>query len=187
MTVDGEKDHDYENDNKSCLTMSDKISPSGEDSLEKSATMTPPSIGDDQLPVNNPDHPSHESHEDSDGKDVETDGSPLDRTHSQAQKLGKKKILIIMPALCVCFRHWDWYRTVLTISSWCCFWPLWIWYVLLTLIDFFQARLTCLDNRLNGSSNHGCPVSRLRKWLFMDGFLVFARQCCLYHTLGQDQ
>ncbi|KAJ8164222.1 hypothetical protein LV162_003542 [Aspergillus fumigatus] len=101
MTVDGEKDHDCENDNKSSLTMSDKISPSGEDSLEKSATMTPPSIGDDQLPVNNPDHPSHESHEDSDGKDVETDGSPLDRTHSQAQKLGKKKILIIMPALCL--------------------------------------------------------------------------------------
>jgi hypothetical protein len=100
MTVDREKDHDYENDNNSSLTMSDRISRSGEDSSEKSATMTPPSIGDDQLPVNNSDHSSHEK---SDGKDVEKDGAPLDRTHSQAQKLGKKKILIIMPALCVCF------------------------------------------------------------------------------------
>jgi Na+/melibiose symporter-like transporter len=98
MTVDREKDHDYENDNNSSLTMSDRISRSGEDNSEKSATMTPPSIGDDQLPVNNSDHSSHEK---SDGKDVEKDGAPLDRTHSQAQKLGKKKILIIMPALCL--------------------------------------------------------------------------------------
>lgn len=30
-------------------------------------------------------------------------GAPLDRVPSQAHKLGKKKILIVMSALCVCF------------------------------------------------------------------------------------
>ncbi|GIK01307.1 hypothetical protein Aspvir_005340 [Aspergillus viridinutans] len=93
-----ERDHDYDNDNNTSLMMSDRISRSEEDSSEKSATMTPPSTGDGQLPVNNSDHPSHEK---SAGKDVEKDGAPLDRTQSQAQKLGKKKILIIMPALCL--------------------------------------------------------------------------------------
>jgi hypothetical protein len=102
MTVNEKKDHDYEDDNTTLQVMSDKISRSEEDNSEKSATMTLPSIEDNQLPVNSSDDPSGEK---SDGKDVENDGAPLEQTHSQAQKLGKKKILIIMPALCVCFLY----------------------------------------------------------------------------------
>lgn len=42
-----------------------------------------------------------------DGEDVaekeeEESGSPLDRTPSQAAKMGKKKIAVVMTALCVC-------------------------------------------------------------------------------------
>jgi hypothetical protein len=102
MSVNEKRDDDYNDDNNKSLMMTDKIFRSEEDSSEMSATTTPPSIGNDQLPVNNSDHPSHEK---SAGNDVEKDGAPLDRTHSQAQKLGKKKILIIMPALCVCILY----------------------------------------------------------------------------------
>ena len=59
-----------------------------------------------------------------------------------AQQLGRKKIVVIMTALCVCFRSglgWicerKWTQEgvmanrILSHSSWLCFWQRWIWYV----------------------------------------------------------
>ena len=40
--------------------------------------------------------------------DTET-GNPLDRVPSQAQRLGKKKIAVVMGALCVC-SFWFWFE-----------------------------------------------------------------------------
>lgn len=52
-----------------------------------------------------------------------------------AQQLGRKKIVVIMTALCVCLWIWErkWTQEgimanrILSHSSWLCFWRRWIW------------------------------------------------------------
>lgn len=95
------KEHGVRHNSNALPVMSDKISRSEADSPEKSITMSPPSVEDDHSPTDGSDHHQGENF-DENGLEKAATGAPLDRTQSQAQKLGKKKILIIMPALCVC-------------------------------------------------------------------------------------
>lgn len=67
---------------------------------------------------------------------VETEdasGAPLDRTVSQAQKMGKKKILVVMAALCVRDpmrdRKWRRANVVGLAFRWRSSWQRWIWCV----------------------------------------------------------
>ena len=57
-----------------------------DDATEKELGQTPPGSGGDDSPE----------------KEEEQEDYRLDRTPSQAQKLGKKKIAVVMGALCVC-------------------------------------------------------------------------------------
>lgn len=75
-------------------------------------------------------------------------GAPLDRTPSQAQRMGKKKIAVVMTALCVrilgprhCAVECDIVRTLTSLSnySWLCFSQLWIWYAIFTLSRLFRS------------------------------------------------
>ncbi|EAW09446.1 MDR family MFS transporter [Aspergillus clavatus NRRL 1] len=94
------KEHGVRHNSNALPVMSDKISRSEADSPEKSITMSPPSVEDDHSPTDGSDHHQGENF-DENGLEKAATGAPLDRTQSQAQKLGKKKILIIMPALCL--------------------------------------------------------------------------------------
>jgi hypothetical protein len=53
---------------------------------------------------------SHQKDDAAAAPDTET-GNPLDRVPSQAQKLGKKKIAVVMGALCVC-SLWFWFEVL---------------------------------------------------------------------------
>lgn len=72
-----------------------------------------------------------------DAEDATANGNPLDRVPSQANKLGKKKIAVVMGALCVWLESWVFFFNVNALGrtadlfgcmySLFCFWRLWIW------------------------------------------------------------
>lgn len=65
-----------------------------------------------------------------------TNGAPLDQVPSQAAKMGKNKIIVVMTALCVrnlpmreCSGSTE--SNLVSYSSWLYSWRLWTWYVLI--------------------------------------------------------
>ena len=92
-----------------------------------------------------------------DGVEKKSTEAPLDRTPSQAAKMGKKKIILVMAALCVrsslirqpCMRESTCISKKLIkpgLTRWLYFWRLWIWYALTFLfaISLFRICANCL-------------------------------------------
>lgn len=65
---------------------------------EKNAAEVEPSSPQDQHDVT----PTQEENDTENAIEKKESGSPLDRTPSQAAKMGRKKIAVVMTALCVC-------------------------------------------------------------------------------------
>lgn len=111
------------------------------------------------------------------------EGAPLDRTPSQAAKMGKKKIAVVMAALCVRIRFVasETNRANLSVShsSWCCFWPPWIWYAfflypILSSEVSFANPTVFTDDCFDGPPDHRILLQRLGKRLLMDRLVVSA-------------
>ena len=101
---------------------------SSRDGSEKPDTIESPSQASEE-------HPSAETPGDG-SLEKAGPGAPLDRVPSQAQKLGKKKIVVVMTALCVCLlapgllialRLVVATLTACSCDSSFCSWQLWIW------------------------------------------------------------
>lgn len=84
---------------KDVLVDAEKMSPSDVGSSSRDGSEKPD-------PVGSPSQTSTEQPSPDETGDVSDEkagaGAPLDRVPSQAQKLGKKKIVVVMTALCVC-------------------------------------------------------------------------------------
>jgi hypothetical protein len=101
---------------------------------EKSPVDAPTPAPETEAPETNApeaDEPAQPTVEEKAQENTTTEGAPLDRTPSQAAKMGKKKVAVVMAALCVRIRlvASETNRANLSVShsSSFCFWRPWIW------------------------------------------------------------
>ena len=123
-----------------------------------------------------------------------TEGAPLDQAPSQAAKMSKNKIIVVMTALCV--RKLSDARgagrevqkaNLMSHCSWRYSWRLWIWYVYVHPLDSAFINISLADYYFHRPPHYCRPVWCLRERFLMDRIVISSGECRLYPTVGQDQ
>lgn len=118
-------------------------------------------------------------------------GAELARVPSQAQKLGKKKVIVIMGALCVRLFS-ECAQDVADSASLVGSIPRRAGYGTypveqLARLGVKLMRMYIPDNRVDCPAHHGRRVPCVRGWLFLDGLVISAGQRGLHSTLGKTE